>query len=420
MKIKRLWALAVALMIVVNVTVVFASGEFVVPENSEKTEEIVQIETVTEEVDETEKKDSNFVVPSTIPKSEEREEVAKQKTSDAEYMKNLTLAFMDGIKEVFPDNPTIKFEAVMVGISEERIGSAQWFINGEPHADYYSSSFRIFNGRRTEFEITFPFERNTQNSQVTISFELHLNGVVRKIEKVVSLTNYGEEYYDTRVLNMIKPVEIEATLRNWTYTYTNKYLGTTNGSLDKGAKVIYMDHYGTTGANIWIPEENRGCWVPYSALSISAENYTVAEDFTDEEKESFVNAKGYESNTEYLIWVNLERQRVNLFKGTKGNWDLIRVSTCSSGTNLTPTPTGVVKYCGYSNGWFHSTYYVKPVMYINLERGIALHSILYNPNGTVQDGTQGTPASHGCVRMPGDQISWFAENVPMYTTVVVF
>ena len=32
---------------------------------------------------------------------------------------------------------------------------------------------------------------------------------------------------------------------------------------------------------------------------------------------------------------------MNIFQGSQGNWELIRSSPCSTGTNLTPTVTGV-------------------------------------------------------------------------------
>ena len=57
---------------------------------------------------------------------------------------------------------------------------------------------------------------------------------------------------------------------------------------------------------------------------------------------------------------------------------------------------------------------------MNLEQPIPKHSINLKPSGTVQDGTQGTPVSHGCVRMPPAEVSWIAAHVPIGTTVVVF
>lgn len=344
--------------------------------------------------------------------------------SDQAFMDALTLAFMDGIEKLNPDQPRARIQAVMVRVPEERTGSAQWFVNGEARGDYYSSAFPIYTGKTTGIELSVPFSKGMEDSGIDVALEVHLNGAVRRIEKHIEVRNYDDSWYDqkenARVFSMVKPVEIEATVRNWTSTYSNKWLGSTDGSLAAGAQVIYMDHSGDSAAYIWIPEEARACWVPYYSISISDKNYTVYEDFSDEDKEIFVNGKEYDSQSEYLIWINLERQKVNVFQGSKGQWDLIRVSTCSTGKNTTPTPTGVMTYCAYSDGWFNPTYYVKPVLYMNLERAIAMHSILFNPSGTVQDGTQGTPVSHGCVRMPPAEVSWIAAHVPIGTTVVVF
>ena len=323
-----------------------------------------------------------------------------------------------------PSNSDVKIQAAMVRVPEKRIGSAQWFVNGEAQEEYYSGEFLIYNGRITTFELSVPFSRETENGEITVALELRLNGAVRHIEKHIIISNHEVTWYDeqdtARVFEIVNPVEIEATLKYWTYTYTSSGLGNTNGSLDKGSVVYYMDHAGDYSAHVWIPEESRDCWVPYYSISVSDKDYTVYEDFSDTDKEIFVNAKGYESQTDYLIWINLQRQRVNVFQGLKGNWDLIRVFTCSSGKNTTPTPAGVMTYCAYGNGWYHDTYYVKPVLYLDVNRGIALHSILFNPNGSVQDGTQGTPVSHGCVRMMPEEIKWLADFVPIGTTVVVF
>lgn len=344
--------------------------------------------------------------------------------TDQAYMEGLTLAFMDGVEELNPDRPTAQIQAVLVRAPEARMGSAQWFVNGEAQGEYYSGEFSIYNGRTTALELSIPFAKGMEDAVYRIALEVHLNGAVRRIEKEVAVRNYEDSWYDAReaarVFSLVKPVDIEAEVRYWTETYTSSGLGQADGSLGAGARVVYTDHAGEWAAKIWIPEQSRACWVPYDSIRISNRDYTVQGDFADTDKEIFVNAKGYASDTPYLIWINLERQRVNVFQGSQGQWDLVRVSTCSSGANETPTPTGVMTYCAYGDGWYHATYYVKPVLYLNVARGIAMHSILFNPNGSVQDGTQGTPVSHGCVRMPPAEVRWIADYVPVGTTVVVF
>ncbi len=347
-----------------------------------------------------------------------------EEMTDQAFMDALTLAFMDGVKELTPDSPRAEIQAVMVKVPGKKIGSLQWFLDGVPQAGYYRSEFPIDNGRITTLDLSVPFAKGMENRKVTVALEVHLNGVIRRIEKSIDVRNYHNDWYDNqekaRVLSMVKPVEIEAEIGYWTHTYDSKYLKKSNGSLGKGSKVVYADHYGTSAAYIRIPEEDRYCWVPYASVKVSNKNYTVSQDYPDTDKEIFVNAKGYESKTDYLVWVNLERQKVNVFLGEKGNWDLIRTSTCSSGANITPTPTGIMTYCAYGNGWYEEEYIVHPVLYLDLERGIALHSILFNLDGTVQDATQGRPVSHGCIRMLKDEINWLASYLPIGTTVVVY
>ena len=55
-------------------------------------------------------------------------------------------------------------------------------------------------------------------------------------------------------------------------------------------------------------------------------NYTSSYDidYSPEIKQAFVHAKGYSSRTGYLIWVSLATQKVNVFGGFKGNWDLMK------------------------------------------------------------------------------------------------
>jgi len=67
-------------------------------------------------------------------------------------------------------------------------------------------------------------------------------------------------------------------------------------------------------------------------------NYTLQwaldNDYDQQTKTIWVNAKGYASTTRYLIWVSLAYQRVNIFEGSKGNWTLIHEYLCGSGAPL--------------------------------------------------------------------------------------
>lgn len=345
--------------------------------------------------------------------------------SDAAYMEALTIAFLDGIETITPEQPQVRFEIAVVRVPETRVGSAQWFLNGQPVDEFYSPAFTISNGKVTGMNFTVPFDVDYKETSATVALEIHLNGNVRRIEKTVALQNDPPEVYAQRnidrVMNAVKPVEIEAVLRRDTTGYETKYMGGKTVSLSAGENVVYADHYSDYTAYIWLPKQEMFCWVPYYDVDISEKDYTVYEDFSDEDKEIFVNEKGYESSTDYLVWINLERQKVNVFtRQEDGSWKLEKTMPCATGANTTPTPTKQYIYSARSAGWFNPTYYVKPVLYMDTVRAIAMHSILFQPDGSISDGTMGTPVSHGCVRMQPADIQWLDQYLTLGSTIVVF
>ncbi|MGI6028980.1 MAG: L,D-transpeptidase family protein [Candidatus Heteroscillospira sp.] len=147
--------------------------------------------------------------------------------------------------------------------------------------------------------------------------------------------------------------------------------------------------------------------------------WAEAHDYEDFEKEIWVNAKGYSSESQYLIWINQSCQRVNIFEGSQGQWKLLRscIVGCGAGAN---TPRGVFETTWNQPGWFTASYDVRPVVRF-YGGGYAFHSRLYHP-GTDQlsDPGIGYPISHGCIRMYDEDIQWIYDNVPSGTTVVSF
>ena len=145
-------------------------------------------------------------------------------------------------------------------------------------------------------------------------------------------------------------------------------------------------------------------------------------DYDSDVKEVWVNAKGYTSDTEYLIWINRAYQRVNIFQGSSGEWKLIRSCIVGTGATVSQTPLGAT-YVTYksSYGWLTDTYLVRPVVGFYPGTGYAFHSRLYTPSGVGwSDSRIGFPVSHGCVRMYDEDIQWIYDNIPLNTKVVIF
>lgn len=144
-------------------------------------------------------------------------------------------------------------------------------------------------------------------------------------------------------------------------------------------------------------------------------------DYVDATKEAFVNGKGYSSSTQYLVWANLATQKVNVFKGSKGKWQLVKAFRMASGARSTPTPQGVTYVTYKQTAWKTDSYVCKPIVRFYPGTGYAFHSVLYKADESgIKDGSIGFPVSHGCLRMNPSSIQWLYNNVPVKTTVVIY
>lgn len=218
----------------------------------------------------------------------------------------------------------------------------------------------------------------------------------------------------------VKTPVIPATLK---YNET-LYRSISNGRKDpvcsvaKGTTVQVICTQGSDYAYVRCDNGSEG-WVWYKSCTFYPNNnYTdSANDYSVLTKEGFVDLGKYASDTQYLIWVSLQTQHVNIFEGSQGNWKLIQSFLCGTGSNLHPTPTCVCKTTGLYDDWKYERYHVINVT--KLFDGYAFHSILLNYNGTVNNGSLGAPISHGCIRLSVADSRYIYE-MPIGTTVVIY
>ncbi|MDP4118373.1 MAG: L,D-transpeptidase [Bacillota bacterium] len=312
----------------------------------------------------------------------------------------------------------------------EYTGIAQWYYNGEPLQGWRNENFTIHQSASSTLHYTIPRWENMPTDG-WIGFELIVNGKSMYINQKIQVENFGYTYYhpadSARVLDMVKHVFVEATLNRGTDAYSSYNLSNSIGWLDKGTKVKYVDYYAITHEDFThthvaaklLLDNGYTCWVPHDAINISKKNYTVYTDYTNIDKEIFVNAKDYASSTDWLVWISLDRQKINVFKGSRGNWKIEAIFSCATGKNITPTIDGVFKYSRYITKWDFKKYYVKYVMIFNGSH--ALHSRTYRTaNDQLLDETIGSTTSLGCVRMYDEDILWLRDHLPLNSTVVVF
>jgi hypothetical protein len=145
-------------------------------------------------------------------------------------------------------------------------------------------------------------------------------------------------------------------------------------------------------------------------------------DLTDLEKELWINSGGYTSRTDYLVWINLDYQRVNIFRWEDGQWRIIRTALGASGREPGQrTRTGVTHISGTQELWWWPTYIVRPIVRFWPGTGHAFHSRPLHPTTEeVIDSSIGFPVSLGCIRMYCEDIWFLYNNIPIGTTVVVF
>ncbi|OPJ59464.1 L,D-transpeptidase [Clostridium chromiireducens] len=143
-----------------------------------------------------------------------------------------------------------------------------------------------------------------------------------------------------------------------------------------------------------------------------------ADDLRQKNNTDYVNSNNIISATNYLIWVNLNSFKVNIYKGSKNNWNLVHSYVCTIGKPSTPTPKGNytvgVKglYFGVNKGY-------KCWYYTQFKGNYLFHSIIYNLDGSVRDGRLGMKLSDGCIRLAKENAKWIYDNIPRGTKVVI-
>lgn len=131
--------------------------------------------------------------------------------------------------------------------------------------------------------------------------------------------------------------------------------------------------------------------------------------YTKAQREAYINGKGYESQTEYLIWINQFSSCFTVFKGSKGRWKQVLATDCVIGT-VGHTSPGVFKLIKYG------TELGKPMIFFTWnsfhENGLAIHCRLdINKRGAL---------SGGCIRLGDPELYFVYNNCKLGTTVVSY
>jgi lipoprotein-anchoring transpeptidase ErfK/SrfK len=132
-------------------------------------------------------------------------------------------------------------------------------------------------------------------------------------------------------------------------------------------------------------------------------------------------AQSFGSYTNYLMLVDLTNQKVGIYRGSKGYWNLSQSYVCSSGTGgENATPTGTYKIQGRGTWFFSPSCNEGAEWWTQFSGDFLFHSLPMDKNHNVVDSTLGKPASHGCIRLAIANAKWIYDNVPRSTTVHIY
>lgn len=172
--------------------------------------------------------------------------------------------------------------------------------------------------------------------------------------------------------------------------------------------------------------------VPWNSVKIPPNPRVETKQATIEELETYINNKGITSDTNFLVWTDLYRQKTYIFNREKGKWKVFRdkitkndkvervaILSCSTGNNTTPTPRGIYKlrayvpYFGVNKGYRckNAVQIVDDYLY---------HSLIFDKAGNYLlegKGVLGQRASQGCIRFSPEESEWFYNTMPLRTTV---
>lgn len=184
-------------------------------------------------------------------------------------------------------------------------------------------------------------------------------------------------------------------------------------TIPAGTEVVVINRNYTYGRASLIRYNDMKLYIPNSRLTWLGDLTTIEEegDYNRVTKEWFVNKKTrLSSRTEYLVWVSLDKQRVNVYEGKKGSWKLKKWLLCSTGAAETPTRAGIHRVS------FKREYVESLHNYVEYA-GSGFHAW---PGGGMQETIGKHTASHGCTRLTHYSSKWFYDTIPVGTTVFFY
>ena len=315
-----------------------------------------------------------------------------------------------------PSSPTLDITYKLTNMpAGKRDCTVTWKVNGkEVQKD------RLLLSEGSKLVHTENFSSYLPKNSTTIPFTIVIDsmGETFKINGSVNVTDPG-----WAEAKSIRTQAIQAKIKTATTFYNGYNISarTFSGAVETvpaGTQVTILKTSQGYGARVRLPSGKVG-WIAYADMSIISGQYYTTSDYSTAAKEYYVNEiVHYSSSSNYLIWVSLYTQHVNIFYGYKDHWTLVLSCRCATGRNANPTPVEDTKIQYKTSRWSYDHYYCHHVSVFDESRGFPSQPTHYD--GYVYDNALGYPASGGCIRMLDADCIYIYENVPTGTTVHIY
>lgn len=182
-----------------------------------------------------------------------------------------------------------------------------------------------------------------------------------------------------------------------------------NTKIKRGTKVTILKKQRVGGKSMAYVRLSNGKTHWLKSFNIKHNAPYTTKDYTTEAKEDFVNNMKYGSDTNYLLFISIYANKVYLFKGSRGNWELQKTYKCCTGKATTRTPQGSFKLYKKAKRTALGSKYVSYFQSKN-----AFHA---QPPGSK---SMSKPVSNGCIRLYKNDALYIYNNIPKGTRVVAY
>ena len=178
---------------------------------------------------------------------------------------------------------------------------------------------------------------------------------------------------------------------------------------NKKVTIIQRDYHEKKGVSQCMLADGQIVYIPNKYLKITKPLATGKYgDYSAATKEAYINGQNIDSGDQYLIWVSLDKQRVNVFKGSNHNWKLLYEWKCSTGKADAPTLDQSFK-SKYVIQWKKEDVRVDGsiLVWYSAVYGSGIHKF---PGSGANKALGVKPISHSCIRLPEQFAKWIWDN----------